>query len=377
MIYEPTGAIVAAPTTSLPESIGHNRNWDYRYTWIRDSAFMLYALLRIGFTHEAQRYVAFVEERCKDLPPEGSLQVLYGIRGERDPKEELLVHLKGYRGSRPVRIGNRAAGQQQLDIYGELMDAVYLSDRSAAPISYVFRQNLRRLLDWLGEHWQEPDASIWEVRGGPREFTYSRVMSWVAFDRAIRIALRRGLPSEFARWLQIRDQAYEAVLSRGWDARRRTFVQYFGGDALDASALLLPVVHFLAPSDPRVVSTLEAIEQSLVSDSLVYRYHGAEQVEGDLQGQEGTFCLCTFWLVECLTRVGRLEDARLVFEKMFTYANHLGLFAEEIGPSGEALGNFPQAFTHLSLITAAYNLNAAIEKPGHRGELRGMYVQDV
>jgi len=377
MTYDPTGALVAAPTTSLPESIGHGRNWDYRYTWIRDSAFTMFALLRIGFTSEAERFMGFVEARCRELENAGSLQVLYGIGGEHELKEIELDHLKGYRGSRPVRIGNDAHRQLQLDIYGELLDAVYLCNKDATPISYDFWENLRRLLDWLQKHWQEPDDGIWEVRGGEYQFTYSRMMSWVAFDRALRLGLGRGLPMDFDAWRRTRDDIFDAVMTKGWDPKQQSFVQYFGGKALDASMLLAPVVRFVSTTDPRAVGTLEAVLSNLVSDSLVYRYDPQHAARDGLHGHEGTFSLCTFWLVEALTRAGRLEEARLIFEKMFTYANHLGLFSEEIGPSGEGLGNFPQAFTHLSLITAAYNLNQALDRPGHRGELQGMQTEGV
>ena len=366
LTYEPSGAVIAAPTTSLPESIGHGRNWDYRYTWIRDASFALYALLNIGFTTEAERFMNFVEARCRELDKDGSLQVMYGIDGRHDLTEEKLDHLEGYRGSRPVRIGNGAYNQLQLDIYGELMDAVFLYNRGATPISYDLWVNVRRLLAWLCDHWQDKDESLWEVRGGPREFTYSKVMCWVAFDRAIRIAQLRGLPADWEHWRGVRDSIFDEIMKKSWNPALGTFTQSYGSTALDASTLLVPVVKFLGPTDPRVLGTLNAIEQALVSDSLVYRYDPELSAPDGLEGREGTFSMCTFWLVECLTRAGRLEDARLVFEKMFTYANHLGLYAEQIGPSGEALGNFPQAFTHLALITAAYNLNHALDYPKGR-----------
>ncbi len=366
MTYEPTGALVASPTTSLPEAIGHGRNWDYRYTWIRDASFTLYALLRIGFSDEAERFMAWVGNRCAELKKDGSLQIMYGIDGRHELKEEILDHLEGYRGSKPVRIGNDAYRQLQLDIYGELMDSVFLANRDATPISIDFWHNLRRLLDWLCDNWRQPDDGMWEVRGGRQQFTYSKMMCWVAFERAMRIAQHRSLPSPWDRWRQTRDAIFEQVMSEGWNKKLKAFTQCYDGSAVDASLLLMPVVKFLAPTDPRVLGTLDAVTQHLVSDSLVYRYNPRHAARDGLEGREGTFCLCTFWLVEALTRAGRLDDARLVLEKMFTYANHLGLYAEQIGPSGEALGNFPQALTHLSLITAAFNLNAALDRSRNR-----------
>jgi len=366
LTYEPTGAIVAAPTTSLPEAIGFGRNWDYRYTWIRDASFTLYALLRIGFTSEAAHFMDWVQKRCAELEKDGSLQIMYGIDGRHRLTEETLDHLEGYRKSKPVRIGNGAYDQLQLDIYGELMDSVYLFDRGGTQISYDLWTNVRRLMNWLCEHWERPDEGLWEVRGGRQHFTYSKVMSWVAFERAIRIAELRGLPSDLEKWRGARDRIYEEVLEQGWDAERKTFVQCYGGTALDASNLLLPVVRFLGPRDPRVLGTLDATLHDLVSDSLVYRYNPELAAHDGLEGSEGTFSICTFWLVESLVRADRLDDARLVLEKMFTYANHLGLYAEQIGPSGEALGNFPQAFTHLALITAAFNLDRALDRSRRR-----------
>lgn len=358
LTYDPTGAIVAAPTTSLPETPGGPRNWDYRYTWIRDAAFTLYALLRIGFTEEAARFMEWLELRCREREPDGALQVMYGVDGRHDLTEETLPHLAGYQGARPVRIGNGAYRQLQLDIYGELMDAVYLYNKHAKPISYDLWTNLRRLLGWLTEHWDVPDEGIWEVRGGRHPFVFSRMMCWVAFDRGLRIARQRGLPADEQAWRAARNALYEQVIAQGWSDERRAFVQFYGSRTLDASNLLMPLVKFMGPTDPRMLATLEGTLQNLVSDSLVYRYDPVVSAADGLAGaREGTFCLCTFWLVECLSHAGRLEEARLIMEKMFTYANHLGLYAEQIGASGEALGNFPQAFTHLALISAAVNLN--------------------
>jgi GH15 family glucan-1,4-alpha-glucosidase len=369
--FQPTGAIVAAPTCSLPEEIGGVRNWDYRYTWIRDAAFTLYGLLRIGFTEEAARFMDWLEARWRDAKSQGEapLQLMYAIDGRADLEEMTLDHLEGYRGSRPVRIGNAAHEQLQLDIYGELMDAVYLHNKYAAPVSYDAWLHLRRLVDWLCDNWQQPDEGVWEVRGGRRQFVYSKFMSWVAVDRGLRLADKRSLPADRMRWLQVRDAIYEEVMARGWDPRRRVFVQSYDSEALDASCLLMPLVFFMAPNDPRMLHTVDAIRRpldmgGLAADGLIYRYDPKMAPDG-LPGTEGTFNMCSFWLVEALTRAGhtdpaRLEDARLLFEQMLGYANHLGLYAEQTGTSGEALGNFPQAFTHLAVISAAFNLDRTL-----------------
>lgn len=360
LTFSPTGAIVAAPTTSLPEEIEGQRNWDYRFTWIRDASFTLYGLLRLGFTEEAAAFMHWLEERCNELNEDGSLQIMYGIRGEHHMPEIELNHLCGWNNSRPVRIGNGAAGQLQLDIYGELMDSVYLYNKYGQPISYDLWVNLRRLLDWVCDHWMEPDEGIWEVRGGRRHFVYSKVMCWVALDRGLRLAGKRSFPAPHDRWLKVRDQIYEEVMEKGWNPKIKSFVQYYGSTTLDASTLIMPLVKFISPTDPRMISTLDNIMKTLVSDSLVYRYKNDESHSDGLDGEEGTFSMCTFWLVEALTRAGRLNEARMIFEKMLTFANPLGLFAEEIGSHGEQLGNYPQAFTHLALISAAHNLDKAL-----------------
>lgn len=369
--FDPSGAIVAAPTCSLPEAIGGPRNWDYRYTWVRDAAFTLYGLLRIGFTDEAARFLAWLQDRWQEPKGRGvgPLQPMYRIDGSTDLTEFTLDHLEGYRGSGPVRVGNAAHEQLQLDIYGELLDAVYLHNKYVTPISYDSWLKLQHLVDWLCENWKEKDEAIWEVRGGRRHFVFSKVMSWVAVDRGLRLADKRSFPANRTRWLKVRDEIYEEVFAKGWSPKRKAFVQAYGADALDASALLMPLVFFMAPSDPRMVQTIDAIRRplsagGLEADGLVYRYDPAAAPDG-LPGGEGTFNMCSFWLVEALTRAGRtdparLEDARLLFEQMLGYGNHVGLYAEQTGASGEALGNFPQAFTHLALISAAFNLDRTL-----------------
>ncbi|MEZ5352452.1 MAG: glycoside hydrolase family 15 protein [Bryobacteraceae bacterium] len=358
LTYQPTGAIVAAPTCSLPEEIGGIRNWDYRYTWVRDAAFTIFAFLRLGYSEEAAQFMDWLQQRVgEEEKINGPLNVMYGIDGRHEIPEIELDHLEGYRGSAPVRIGNGAAHQLQLDIYGELIDSVYLYNKHSEPISYDFWVQLRRMLDWVARNWELPDEGIWEVRGGKRHFVYSKMQCWVALDRGLRIAAKRGLPVDSGRLRDARDRIYEAIMTKGWDPKRRTFTQAFDSNAIDAANLIMPLTLFLPATDPRMKGTIDAIIQDLVSDSLVYRYLLNEEQNDGLPGREGTFSMCSFWLVEALTRAGRLEEARFVFEKMLTYANHLGLYSEEIGPCGEALGNFPQAFTHLGLISAAYTLN--------------------
>jgi GH15 family glucan-1,4-alpha-glucosidase len=346
------GSIVASPTFGLPEELGGMRNWDYRYTWLRDASFTLYALLRLGFKREAAAFNQWVEKRCEDAQNR-PLQIMYALDGRRRLAELELTHLEGYAGSGPVRIGNAAYGQLQLDIYGELMDSIYLFDRYGDPIHHDLWQHMARLVDWVCDNWDQPDEGIWEVRGGRKHFLYSRVMCWVALDRALRLARRRSLPCPTERWQAARDTIHQQVFERFYDARRGAFVQSLGSTALDASACIMPLVRMIGPTDPKWLSTMAAIERELVDDSLVYRY----RVEDGLVGGEGTFSICTFWFVECLSRAGDLDKARFLFEKMLGHANHLGLFGEELGPCGEHLGNFPQAFTHLALISAAYDLD--------------------
>ena len=361
LTFHPTGAIVAAPTASLPEQIGGQRNWDYRYTWIRDAAFSLYALLRLGFTEEAGAFMDWLTGRFHERKggASGPLQIMYGIDGRSELPEEELDHFEGYRGSAPVRIGNAAADQLQLDIYGELIDSVYLYNKYAKPISHDAWSQLCRIVDWVCENWDQADEGIWETRGGKKDFVLSRLMSWVAIERAIRMAGKRGLPADLVHWARHRDDIYWQIMERGWNEERQAFVQHYESDVLDASLLLMPLVKFVSPTDPRWLATLDRIGKELVSDSLVYRYNVEASPDG-LEGEEGTFTICSFWYVESLARAGRLDEARLAFEKMLTYANHLGLYSEEIGPRGEQLGNFPQAFTHLALISAAFNLDRAL-----------------
>jgi GH15 family glucan-1,4-alpha-glucosidase len=362
MTYAPTGALVAAPTTGLPEQVGGERNWDYRFTWVRDGSFSIYALLGMGFTEEAKAFGEWLLARVKEHAGTRSpLNLMYRIDGSSDLTEETLEHWEGYRGSYPVRIGNGASEQLQLDIYGEALDSVYFGDQVGLEVGQQGWLAMSEMLDWLADNWDQPEAGIWETRGGPKDFTYGRVMSWVAFDRAIRLATEHGRPAPLDRWMSARDAIYDQVMTRGWNADRQAFVQHYEDTVLDSSNLRMSTVGFIAPQDPMWMSTLRAMDDELVSDSLVYRYNPSASPDG-LRGSEGTFSLCTFMYVDALARAGRLEDARLTFEKMLTYANHLGLFSEEIGSTGEQLGNFPQAFTHLALIDAAITLNDRLDE---------------
>ena len=367
LTFEPTGAIIAAPTTSLPEVIGGSRNWDYRYTWMRDAAFTVYAFLRIGFKDEAAAFMGWIENYASSQARlKEPNAVVFTIKGDNQLSEQTLDHWEGYRGSRPVRIGNAAVSQFQGDIYGELMDAFYLSNKYVRPTSYDVWVKIRKRLEWICENWHLPDAGIWEMRNRREHFVYSKVMNWVALDRGIRLADKRALPADRAKWIGERDRIYEEVMAKAWNEKRQAFTQYYGSEDLDASLLIMPLVFFMAPTDPRMLGTINAIlkkpaDDGLVSDGLVYRYPPQPRIDG-LPGEEGTFNMCSFWLVEALTRAGqadteKLDQARLLFERVLGYANHLGLYSEQTGPQGEALGNFPQAFTHLALISAAFNLD--------------------
>ena len=371
LTYAPSGGLVAAPTAGLPEQIGGERNWDYRFTWVRDASFSVDTLMRMGFFDEAAAFGRWLRDRVSQ--PTGSdtgpLNIMYRIDGDPHLSEEVLDDWEGYRGSFPVRIGNGAAGQLQLDIYGEAMEALWNLDRAGGEIGQPGWLAITRILDWLVDNWDQPEEGIWETRGGRKNFTYGRLMCWVAFDRAIRLATVRGRPAPLARWMAERDAIYNQIMEKGWSDERQAFVQQYGETVLDASLLKMTQVGFVSPHDPMWISTLAAMREELVSDSLVYRYDPGASPDG-LRGSEGTFSLCTFLYVDALARAGRLDEARITFEKMLTYANHLGLFSEEIGLTGEQIGNFPQAFTHLALIDAAITLDDALDRASARARRR-------
>jgi GH15 family glucan-1,4-alpha-glucosidase len=362
MTYAPSGALVAAPTAALPEQAGGERNWDYRYTWIRDASFSVYALLGLGYVEEAAAFGIWVRDRVVEHAGDGDtpLKIMYRVDGSSDLTEETLDHFEGWRGSAPVRIGNGACEQLQLDIYGEALDAMFLADGLGLQVAHRGWTAIASMIEWLCEHWDQAEEGIWETRGGRKDFTYGRFQCWVALDRAIRLAEHRGRPADIVRWRSERDRIYAQVMDRGFNRKRRAFTQHYGTDVLDSSLLLMPLMGFVSPFDPMWLDTLAAMDAELVSDSLVYRYNPSASPDG-LRGGEGTFSLCTFWYVDALARSGRLNDAELTFQKMHTYANHLGLYSEEIGLTGEQLGNFPQAFSHLSLINAAINLDYQLD----------------
>ncbi|GAO16125.1 hypothetical protein UVI_02040200 [Ustilaginoidea virens] len=373
MTYEPTGAIVASPTFSIPEDIGGVRNWDYRYSWVRDSSFTIYILLRLGFRSEADAYMDFIMERfVKSRWPDGGLPIMFTIRGGTEIPEFTLDHLDGYRGSKPVRIGNSAAFHQQFDIYGELMDAIYLYNKYGKPVPWDVWCAVRELLDYVLTIIDKPDMSIWEVRGQKQHFTYSKIMLWVAFDRGLRLADKRCFPCpNRANWMAARDSLYEEIMMKGYNTEMNAFIQsYENRTVLDSSILIAPLVFFIAPCDPRFVSTLEKIllppeKGGLTSTGLVFRYNTDLSDDG-VGGRDGAFSMCTFWLVEAMTRAGVYEPKYLIravnmFENMLGFSNHLSMFSEEIARSGEQLGNTPQAFSHLALISAAFNLDRAVE----------------
>ncbi|KAK1600546.1 family 15 glycosyl hydrolase [Colletotrichum navitas] len=373
MTYEPTGAIIAAPTFSIPEDIGGTRNWDYRFSWVRDSSFTIYILLRLGFTAEADAYMNFISERfIKSRRPNGELPIMFTIRGETDIPEVELDHLEGYRGSKPVRIGNGAASHQQFDIYGELMDGIYLYNKYGKPISWDQWCSVRVMLDFVLTLTDKPDMSIWEVRNKPQNFTYSKIMLWVAFDRGLRLADKRNFPCpNRSKWLAARDGLMEEIMDKGYNKDMKCFVQsYENNTKIDSSILIAPLVFFIAPNDPRFLNTMDRIllppeKGGLTSTGLVYRYN-TELSEDGVGGREGAFSMCTFWLVEAMTRASAYEPKYLVravnlFENMLGFSNHLSMFSEEIARSGEQLGNTPQAFSHLALISAAFNLDRVTE----------------
>ncbi|KAI9474553.1 glycoside hydrolase family 15 protein, partial [Coemansia mojavensis] len=373
MTYEPTGAVVAAVTFSLPEAIGDSgRNWDYRFTWVRDSAFTMYAFMRLGLNKEAKHYMEFVRRLCREKNADGGLQIMYTLRGGREMPELVLSHLEGYRGCAPVRIGNGAADHLQLDIYGELLDAVYLYNKFSQPLSYDEWVDVRALVDYVCDNYNQPDMGIWEVRGRRQNFTYSKVQCWVAIDRGLRLVDKRDFPChDKERWRQTRDSLYEEIMERAWNNELEMFTQsYENSEMLDAAVLAMPLVFFCAGTDPRFVKTMRRImlpphRGGLTANNLVFRYNAVETDDG-LSGEEGTFSLCTFWLAEALSRASKaditlLYKSQVIIDEMIMYGNHVGLFSEEIDKSGKHLGNFPQAFTHIALISAAYNVNRALK----------------
>jgi GH15 family glucan-1,4-alpha-glucosidase len=365
LTYHPSGAPVAAATFGLPEQAGGERNWDYRFTWIRDGSLSMHALANLGYLEEAGRFGAWIRDRAvQDAAAANGtspLKIMYRVDGSSGLTEETLDHFEGWRGSRPVRIGNGAEDQLQLDIYGEAMETIFTGDDYGMPIAHKGWQALTRIVDWVAGNWDQPDAGVWETRGGNKNFTYGRFQCWIALDRAIKLAGRHGWPADVTTWAVERDRIYNQIMDRGWNDKVSAFTQHYDTEVLDSILLFMPLEGFIAPTDPMWLSTLKGMDRELVSDSLVYRYNPAASPDG-LHGSEGTFSLCTFLYVDALARAGRLDDAVLTFEKMFTYGNHLGLYSEEIDSTGGQLGNFPQAFTHLALINAAVTLNSELDK---------------
>ncbi|WP_223570149.1 glycoside hydrolase family 15 protein [Pseudomonas sp. BF-R-26] len=352
------GAILAAATFGLPETPGGERNWDYRYTWIRDASFTVYAFMRLGFVEEANAYMRWLRCRVRDCHGKTrKLNILYAIDGRQELPEVELPHLAGHGDATPVRIGNQAYEQIQLDIFGELLDAVYLVNKYGEAISHEGWKHTVEVVDQVCETWQQKDVGIWEMRGEQYHFLHSRLMCWVAVDRAIRLASKRSLPAPFARWDQTRQAIYTDIWSNFWNEERGHFVQHIGRTGLDGSMLLMPLVRFVSAKDPRWIATLEAIEKNLVRAGMVYRYRNDDSQIDGLPGTEGAFAACSFWYVECLARAGQVEKAHLEFEQLLKYANPLGLYAEEFDSHARHLGNTPQALTHLALISAASFLN--------------------
>ena len=346
------GSTVAAATFGLPEGIGGERNWDYRYTWIRDTAFTMYAFLRLGYTEEAEHFMDWIRERCAE-----SLQLMYGIDGRKELEEIELNHLEGYRQSTPVRIGNGAYDQKQMDIYGELIDTIYLYNKAGGSISHQFWSNISVLVEHVIEHWRDEDHGIWEVRSGKQRFLHSAVCCWVAIDRAMRIADDRSLPYPFHRWREARDEIYHEIYEDFWNEDLQAYPQFLGSNTVDASALLMPLLRFVSSKEPRWLKTFDKIEEQLAADVLIFRYKQEHGAEDGLEGEEASFTICSFWYAECLARIGRVKEAAVVMQKLLGYGNHVGLFSEEIGIHGEQLGNFPQAFSHLALISAAFQID--------------------
>ncbi len=346
------GSTIAAATFGLPEGIGGERNWDYRYTWIRDTAFTMYAFLRLGYRKEAEGFIEWIKDKCMD-----DLQLMYSIDGETELTETELDHLEGYKKSSPVRIGNGAHGQRQMDIYGELIDTIYLYNEAGGSITQKFWKDISKLVEYVRKHWRDEDHGIWEVRSGKQRFLHSAVCCWVALDRAIRIAEDRSLPCPLEEWRKDRDVIYREIFNDFWNEEVGAYTQFKGSNTLDAAALLMPLLRFVSSKEPRWLATLEKIEEKLTADVLVFRYKSDDGADDGLEGEEASFTICSFWYVECLARVGRVKEATVAFEKLLGYANHLGLMSEEIGIHGEQLGNFPQAFSHLALISAAFQIN--------------------
>ncbi len=378
LTYQPTGAMVAAPTTSLPEAPGGVRNWDYRYTWIRDSAFAMGAFIRAGFYDEAAEFLRFVEERLDETPDE-PLRLMYGIRGERSLHEFELNHLEGYQSAAPVRVGNDAYRQVQLDYLGELIGAIDQYNQNGTQVSPALWGRLCRDLDWLADNWTIPDQGIWEVRGDRQHFTYSKMMSWSALDRGLSMMngqgtpdrVTRNTPERVTRWSLERDRIRDTVLSDGWNEALGAFVQYLGSDVVDASMLRISAVGLLGSEDPRVVSTIDVIKGQLAPDQYVFRYDHAKSAGDGLTGSEGAFGLCTFWMVDALARSNRLEESLELFNLMLGSASPLGLYSEEFGPDGELAGNYPQGLTHLGMINSAIGLDAALSAAPREGSTPG------
>jgi GH15 family glucan-1,4-alpha-glucosidase len=353
LVSEQHGSIAAAATFGLPEASGAGRNWDYRATWLRDASFTVYAFLRLGYVREAERFRAWVAARVKAADPKDGLNIMYSLDGAEAAQESELGHLAGYGGARPVRIGNAARSQTQLDVYGELLDSIYLANKYGRAISHEGWQRVRDLVEYVIAHWQAADSGIWEIRDEPRHFLHSRLMCWVALDRGIRLAQKRSLPAPIERWRSQRERISDDIWSNFRHPDKGHFVQARGGTALDAALLMMPLVRFVSATDPVWLDTLDAIRDNLTDDGLVTRYRN----EDGLEGGEGSFTTCTFWYVECLARAGRLDEAQLIMERALGLANHLGLYSEELSIVGEPLGNFPQALTHLAMISAAYFLD--------------------
>ncbi|MEP6709113.1 MAG: glycoside hydrolase family 15 protein [Verrucomicrobiota bacterium] len=358
LTYAPTGGVVAAPTTSLPEKIGGVRNWDYRYCWLRDATFTLFALVRVGYQEEARCWREWLLRAIAGSPAQ--MQILYGVRGERRIDEYEVPWLGGYENSRPVRVGNAASNQFQLDVYGEIMGAMHHAHHAGIKTTEADWRLHVALMEFLETKWQEPDEGIWEVRGGRRQFTHSKMMAWLAFDRAVKLVEDCGYSGDdnLARWKQIREQIHREVCERGYNASKKAFTQYYGSDAMDASVLMMPLIGFLPLSDPRVRSTVEAVERELLHDGFVLRYRPQEKKIDGLPGSEGVFLPCSFWLADCLHLIGRNKEARELFERLLSVRNDLGLLAEEYDPKAKRqLGNFPQAFSHVALVNTAHRLS--------------------